>query len=230
MKTIIVRLADRDGRDLRAWAAVCVGLVCALTMSISLAAAGGPGAARDRQILLMHADGTYENGYMFYSPPPDWGSFAEMYEGTVQVRSIVLDLSGYTFDPNWIDAYLWTDGGGRPGLVLAVVTGVHCNNVPDPPDFGRNSIELPEPFGVTGTWWVGFWQGGWVEYWIGADLDGPGGDSPMVKIPTGAGFPTGWQSVDLVWGPTAALGIGAEVDLPTPVESATWGSIKGLYR
>jgi len=52
----------------------------------------------------------------------------------------------------------------------------------------------------------------------------------MMKIPPGAGYPTGWQSVDLVWGPTAALGIGAEVDLPTPAEPTTWGSIKALYR
>ena len=68
-------------------------------------------------------------------------------------------------------------------------------------------------------------------WWVGADLDGPGG-FPYTNIAPGIGFPTGWQDVSVLWGPTQALGIGAEVlpcD-PVPTVGTTWGRIKALLR
>ncbi len=232
MKTTIVRPAGGDSRALRAWAVIFVGLVCALTMSRPLSAGGQPETERDRQILLMHADGTYETGYIHSDmPPPDWGAFAEKYEGSVLVGGVVLDLIRPQggMENTAIDVYIWSDGGGQPSSVMAIVRDVEVTNVPYWPDVGRNVVNLGAPVWVEGAWWVGFWEHD-MAYYIAADLDGPGGGTPMMKIPPGAGYPTGWQSVDLVWGPTAALGIGAEVDLPTPAEPTTWGSIKALYR
>jgi hypothetical protein len=102
------------------------------------------------------------------------------------------------------------------------------------PMIARNVFTLPEPVCVEGTWWIGYWAdySGWIPFFVAADVDGPGGGSPLTKIAPGQGYPTGWQDVAVRWGPTAALGIGAEVDScpPTPVEGATWGSIKVMFR
>lgn len=53
----------------------------------------------------------------------------------------------------------------------------------------------------------------------------------MTKIHSSTGYPEGWQNVSVVWGPTQALGIGAEVIecTNTPVKETTWGAIKALY-
>ena len=122
-----------------------------------------------------------------------------------------------------------------PGEVLWVVEDVYMSGLAYWPQTSHHRIDLPEPLRVEGTWWVGYW-GQWplgdAEFYVGADLNGPGGGSPMTKIAPGQGYPTGWQDVDIAWGPTAALGIGAEVEPcpPTPVESETWGAIKAMFR
>jgi len=189
-------------------------------------------------VLLIHADGTYESVCVWQyggNIPPDFGAFAENYQGAAQVDSVVLDVTRlFGFIGTFADIYVWGDEGGVPGEVLRLVEDVWLLNVPSWPTVGRNCIGLPEPVCVGDTWWVGFW-GRWpnnqADFFIAADLDGPGGGSPMTKIAPGQGFPTGWHGVALVWGPTAALGIGAVVEeCPTPVESETWGSIKALYR
>ena len=53
----------------------------------------------------------------------------------------------------------------------------------------------------------------------------------LTNIAPGIGFPTGWNDVSVVWGPTVALGIGAEVlpCEPTPTKTTSWGAIKALY-
>ena len=84
------------------------------------------------------------------------------------------------------------------------------------------------------TWWVGFWvncPGQLSPYFVGADLNGPGG-CPKNNIAPGIGYPSGWQDVAVAWGPTAAMGIGAEVLPcgPVAIERATWGSVKALYQ
>ena len=66
---------------------------------------------------------------------------------------------------------------------------------------------------------------------LGRDLDGPGGCA-MTNIAPGIGYPTGWQNVSVTWGPTQALGIGAEVTPcdPVPTMESSWGRVKSLYR
>jgi len=206
-------------------------MTCALgsqvVLGTQLRLAGG-------RTLLMHSDGTYEDGYCWWdgSMPPDWGSFGERYDGAARISGVVLDfttVSGTSVEP--IDVYVWENDGGMPGQVLAVVAGANVH-VPTWPEWARNVVVLGSPVCVGEVWWVGYW-GNWpAEYFITADLDGPGGGVPMTKVGPGLGYPTGWQDIAMVWHPTAALGIGAEADScpPTPVEQTTWGALKSLFR
>ena len=195
------------------------------------------GAQGDRE-LLMHSDGTYETGYAWRyggCQAPDYGSFAERYEGCRQVTAIVLDVTdnGYQL-LECLDAYVWADDGGVPGDVLAMEPEVCLDGVPWWPYVGRYTVAMAEPPLVDGVWWVGFW-GRWPlsdpAFWICADQNGPGGGSPKTKIAPGQQWPEGWQDVPAERGPTAALGIGAEVgDCPTPADGPTWGAIKAMFR
>jgi hypothetical protein len=185
----------------------------------------------------MHSDDTYESLYAWEyggCRAPDWGSFAERYEGHQQVAAIVLDLTEIYWDSGRLDACVWDDDDGRPGEVVRLVADLVPSGLPPWPLFSRQVFELEDPPCVQDSWWVGYWgnwPGYYARFYVGADLNGPGGGSPMTKIAPGQGYPTGWQDVDIVWGQTAALGIGAEVeDCPTPVESPTWGAVKALFR
>lgn len=189
--------------------------------------------------LNFNADGTYENGYAWRYHgvvAPYYGAFAECYSAPepVTVCSVVLDLTqigSYAGQPS--DIYVWDDAGGNPGNVLCV----RLNFLPGAPAFwpsiSRHTATL-DGCCATGNFWVGYW-GNWpnagTAYFIGADLDGFGG-CPRTNIAPDIGFPTGWQNVSVAWGPTQALGIGAET-YPcggTATQSSTWGAIKNLYR
>jgi hypothetical protein len=186
----------------------------------------------------IYSDGTYEHAYASQfgeCVPPDYGSFAERYVGQAHVLAVVLDL---TADPYWenpyLDVYVWSDDDGMPGEVLAVVVRYHLLDVAYWPEVTRIVIDMPAPVCLGDSWWVGYW-GHWPNdygsFYIGADLNGPGGGTPMLKIAPGLQWPEGWQDVEVRWGPTAALGIGAEVEeTPSPAVSQTWGCIKGLFR
>ena len=97
----------------------------------------------------------------------------------------------------------------------------------------QHRYALP-PCCVSGRWWVGYWAdwyGGASYFYVGADLDGPSPGCPKTCITPGLGYPSGWQNVAVVCGPTVAIGIGAEVLPcgPVPVERTSWGKIKALY-
>ncbi len=85
---------------------------------------------------------------------------------------------------------------------------------------------------VAGNFFVGYWgewPGAIAGWFIGADLDGFGG-MPRTNIAPGIGYPTGWNDVSIIWGPTQAIGLGAYVLTgPVPVANKTWGQIKNLY-
>jgi hypothetical protein len=186
--------------------------------------------------LNMNADGSYENGYAWrYAgiQPPYYGAFAECYSGDVAVCSAVFDLTQVGSDfGQTMDVYVWNDGGGTPGSVACVRTGYDPSTIAFWPNLSRHVASLDNCC-VTGSWWVGYW-GNWPDqtngWFIGADLDGFGG-CPYTNIAPGIGYPTGWQNVSVVWGPTQAIGAGAETTDcgPSPVESSTWGAIKTLY-
>ena len=218
-------------------------LACALLVCLTAAATCPTGSAEwqhggGTRTVWMHSDGTYEDGYAWFSDgciPPDYGSFAERYETCQQIAAIALDLCGAPWMlPGFLDAYVWADGGGVPGEVLAVEWHVEIDSLTYWPQFSRHLVYFQQPVRTDEVWWVGFWprMPFWEpDFYVGADLDGPGGGSSMTKIAPGQGYPTGWQDVAVRWGPTAALGIGAEVEeCPTPVESPTWGAIKAMFR
>ncbi len=85
---------------------------------------------------------------------------------------------------------------------------------------------------VNGGFFVGYWgewPGAMAGWFIGADLNGFGG-MPRTNIAPGIGYPTGWNNVSVIWGPTAAIGIDAyTLCCPVPVERSTWGRVKSTY-
>lgn len=189
--------------------------------------------------LVFNADGTYENGFCWrYNGvvPPYYGAFAECYSSAeeVSVCSVVLDLTQLgTYAGQTSDIYVWDDAGGVPGNVLCVRLDFDPGTPAFWPSVSRHTAIL-DGCCTSGDFWVGCW-GNWpgegCAYFFAADLDGPGG-CPYTNIAPSSTWPTGWQNVSVVWGPTAAMGIGAEIHPcgATPTHATTWGRIKGLYR
>ncbi len=187
---------------------------------------------------MLNADGTYENGYTWWyagQVAPYYGAFAEGYNATgtyVGQRWDITTVPGI-YRGQRADAYVWNSDGTNPTTVIRVDPGM---SVPTPaawPSFTR-ADECTGNEQVSGDFFVGYW-GEWPNaiagWFIGADLDGFGG-MPRTNITPGIGYPTGWNDVSVVWGPTQALGIGAYVFSAgaVPVSTQTWGRIKNLYR
>lgn len=189
--------------------------------------------------LMFNSDGTYENGYAWQyggCVAPDYGSFAEGYSTpNMQACSVVLDLTQIGNDVGQtLDAYAWADAGGVPGAVLNVSTGANPGPIAFWPSLSRHAFPLNVNGNCADTTWVGYW-GNWPAagsgWFVGADLDGFGG-LPYTNIAPGIGYPTGWNNVSIVWGPTQALGAGGEFVAcePVPTIDGTWGQIKNLYK
>ncbi|MFN8549650.1 MAG: hypothetical protein U0527_17190 [Candidatus Eisenbacteria bacterium] len=186
---------------------------------------------------LLHSDDSYEwaYGWAFGGVvPPDYGAFAECYSGDqLAVCSAFFDFTQVGFGPGQLmDVYVWNDEGGCPGVVLCMVHGVNPGGMAIWPDFSRHVVPLDECC-VSGQFWVGSWgnwPGQYTDWYVGADLNGPGGCS-KTNIAPGIGYPSGWNNVSVVWGPTQALGIGCEVQscAPVAVSKMSWGKVKALY-
>ena len=90
---------------------------------------------------------------------------------------------------------------------------------------------------VDGAFWVGYVLDSGPDapcgYFIAADTNGFG-TCPYTNIAPGIGYPTGWHNVSVVWGPTAAVGIGAWVAAGpcggVPTDEGSWGKLKKLYK
>ncbi|MBK8232606.1 MAG: hypothetical protein IPK72_19005 [Candidatus Eisenbacteria bacterium] len=213
--------------------ALRVGLTFALLCVVWIV----PGASADQ--LLLHADGSWEDGYAwigFQAPEPGFGSFAECYAGEYDVVAVRLSITGDGLqDPPFADVFVWADdGAGRPGQVLRVTPNFYLPPPPYP-DFWNAEVPMGPGCCVSGNWWVGFrglWIAGQLGFYIGADLNGPNQGCPMTNIAPGLGYPEGWQDVAVRWEPTQALGIGAIVGpcAPVAVAGRTWGAVKALYR
>lgn len=224
-------------------AAARVALAGALATSATLALSdaldttgyGDP----DCGTVVMNSDGTYESAYSWaYGGVqlPDYGAFAECYEGPAQVCAIVCDLTGTGYPlGTYVDLYVWDDNQGVPGAVIAQRGHVYVPVYAAWPNTYRITWQFPEPVCATGKYWIGEWPD-WpwqLPIWyVGADLNGPGG-CPMTNIAPGQGYPSGWQDVAVRFGPTAAMGLGAQVldcPPPTPTNETTWGRVKALMR
>ena len=188
--------------------------------------------------LVMNADADYENAYNWQYggvSRPYYGAMAECYDGSVSVCSIILDATGFGIpEDSFVDLYVWRDDNALPGEVVAVVPHVFVGPFPLWPDVARYVFDVPDVECLDRAW-VGYWPapppGGQAYWFIGADLDGPGGCA-MTNIAPGIGYPTGWHNVSVAWGPTQALGVGAEVIPcdPVPTTESSWGRVKSLYR
>lgn len=182
------------------------------------ATASGPGEP------LSGHDGGFEDAYC-WSPegvvPPDYGIFAESFDsgGPTYLlgASFWLTQAGdYGGEP--VDVYIY-DGGvtSEPGAVLDVLPSVVFPFVPEWPEVGHNRLNYFSE--VDGEFTIGLWSGyapDLCPVYVGADRDGlTGGGHPWTKVAPGLGFPEGWQHPEVVFGPTAALGIGAWLEIDT---------------
>lgn len=191
--------------------------------------------------LQMNGNGSYENAYGvrhgFFSTDIG-GTFAECFVGPANVCGMVFDLTTIDdFGPGaTFDATVWDDAGGVPGQVLCLIPEIDPYPVAFWPSISRHTVTFPVECCVSGNFWVGH-RANWGNlptpffWYIGADLDGFGG-CPKINCSPESGYPSGWQDVSIVWGPTAALGIGCETTVcsATPIEPSSWGRVKGLYR
>jgi len=188
--------------------------------------------------LCINFDGSAENGFCWQyggCVPPYYGAFAECCDSgsgyAVCGIEIIITSIGNPSAP--CDLYVWNDGGGMPGGVNTVTTGVNVGSVPIYPNFLTfdSAINVAN---VTGVYWFGYWanfanQG--CGYFIAMDSNGFGG-CPMTNVAPGIGYPTGWQNPGPIYGyNTQSLGIGAWYGgtPPNPVQESTWGQIKNLY-
>ncbi|MBK8233608.1 MAG: fibronectin type III domain-containing protein [Candidatus Eisenbacteria bacterium] len=163
-------------------------------------------------------DGTYESGYAWQGSgvvSPEFGAFAQWIpEARGWICAVTVDLTAAAEGPvaEAIDLFVWADAGGVPGQVLGVTTIWPQGEIPRWPAVRRHRGEfglLADDRGV----WVGvrsFTPGSPAEFFVAADLDGISGSGPgpMTNVAPGLGYPSGWQSVSSVFGPTVALGIG----------------------
>jgi hypothetical protein len=170
---------------------------------------------------LLNYDGSAENGYCWQYGglvSPDYGAFAECFSAFGWPCEIDLFLTGQgNACEDQIDLYLWDDAGGTPGNVLSVFRGEAPCPVAVWPNV--NCLYAPlYPVRVDGAFWAGFAARPSDQasgFFIAADTDGPGG-CPFTRIAPGVGYPTGWQDVSVVWGPTRSLGIAVRVEGDPP--------------
>jgi hypothetical protein len=192
-----------------------------------------------RDSLLTYGDGHYENAMTWQYGGvqlPYYGAFAECFSGDWLLDAVVLDLTQLGGQEDQVlDAYVWNDGGGIPGGILAMEVGIAPGPVAYWPNLSRHYAFLHAPYPVHGPWWVGYWPNwpGEVAGWyVGCDHDSPLQGCVMTNIAPGIELPTGWHSVDVVWGGLhSAIGVSALVqEQPTSAQSDTWGSMKALFR
>lgn len=191
--------------------------------------------------LLMNSDGIYENGYAWRyggSAPPDYGAFAEFYYTGDRICSAVYDLTTTgTQAGQDMDILVYADDGcGAPGAVLCGPIRVTPGPVAVWPSISRHTFAISGcPF-LSDQYWVaglGHWPGEVQGWFIAADVEGQidqSGGGALTKIPVGTDFPSGWNNVSVIWGPTDGLGIGCEVNSLNPVVEASWGRIKTLFQ
>lgn len=196
----------------------------------------------------IHGDGAYDDGYAWRSGgqvAPYYGAFAESFQGSQMVCSVVLDLTQLgAYDNQPADIYLWNNvnegGTDKPSEVVALFPNQQLGPISTYPDFSRHVVVLGSEQAMDGRWWVGYW-GHWpgtVNSWfIAADRDlGFSHGYPMTNIVPGIGWPGGWQSVEIVWGETNALGIGVlsqAITSSVPVDGVqitTFGRVKSLFQ
>jgi hypothetical protein len=165
--------------------------------------------------LVLNFDGSAENGYCWQYGgilPPFYGAFAECgdFGAGKTICGIELLLTGLGHPRIPCDLYVWADGGGLPGNVLSMTPAVDPGEVPLWPSVRAHNLPIAETR-VEGVAWFGYWANynhRPCGYFIAADTNGIGG-CPYTNVAPGIGYPTGWNAVGVVWGPTQSIAIGA---------------------
>jgi len=190
--------------------------------------------------LCLNFDGSAENGFCWQYGgivPPYYGAFAECcdFGEGFAICGIELLLAGLGYPCGPLDAYVWADAGGVPGTVLGMNPGLNPCPVATWPSVSTHDLSIPDT-SISGVAWFGYWANFSAQpcgYFIVADTNGFGG-CPYTNIAPGIGYPTGWNNVSAVWGPTQSIGIGAwyyqgghiPIDPPVPTEETSWGRVK----
>jgi hypothetical protein len=189
--------------------------------------------------ILTWGDGEFESGLSWGwegVQVPYYGAFAECFSGDWLVVGAVLDFTtnGPQGDQTY-DIYIWDHDGGIPGSVLNYASGFEPGPIAAWPEYTRCFADFPEPFPVEGDWFIGWWPdwpGEMPGWYLACDHNGPIQGCLMTNIAPGIGYPSGWQDMQIVWGPHTSVGVSALVRPPdpVPVERTGWGSIKALFR
>ncbi len=166
--------------------------------------------------------------------PPYYGAFGEAFDlgaVTIECLSLWLTQIGDYLPGTLLDAYIWEGGvTSEPGGVLMVETGVDPGGPAFWPEISEHDVIMGSP--VVGEFTVGYWadfSGISCKWFVASDLDGPLGH-PWTNIAPGGSHPEGWQNPGIVWGDMSSIGLGGYyTEGGTPVESTTWGALKGLF-
>lgn len=172
---------------------------------------------------LKNHDDTFEGAYAWVFDSvvaPDYGAFAERFEGDVQLVEAQFFLTQIgNQDDGTLDVFVWEDNGvGRPGQVIAAFPCQISGQIATWPEVSLH--RFPIQLDLSGKWWVGHW-GSWpgenAEWFLAADENGPGGH-PLTNIAPGIDYPSGWYHPDVVfgWQDCKSLGIQVTVDQVTP--------------
>ena len=187
--------------------------------------------------LVYNHDFTFENGYAWQYggvEAPYYGAFGEGFStgGGVTVECVAIFISHLgQYAGHTCDVYVWEGGvSGLPGAVLTVMAGFDPGAPAMWPAVSQHDADIPDTAAgdeLTVGYW-GTWIGAALGWYIGADLDGFGGN-PWTNLAPGSGYGTGWTDPSVVWGTTMSMGLGFYEGGVVPTESATWGSIKALF-
>ena len=187
--------------------------------------------------LFVHHNDTFENGSCWaFSAcwPPYYGAWGEAFDlgpGVVDCGAYYFTRTGLLVDYR-MDVYIWEGGvATSPGDVLCLVPSVPVDDVSQWPEWSQHDVEIGCELG--GEFTIGYW----VDFscqscqWLTLfDGDGSSGH-PWTNIAPGVGYPTGWQSVTVLWPDCRSLGIGAYFsEHCSPIEAPTWGQVKMLFR
>jgi len=177
-------------------------------------------------LFLKNADNSYEAALSWTGSGTagHYGTFAEPFElPTDRDGSPCLAILQFSDNGNHveteIDLIFWADDDGQPGEVLGMLEGLPLGYIAEWPSLAQRTQEVYElqPIGIRGKFWAGLRavvDPDKCSLMMLADVSGDpnqGQRRAMTRIAPGLGYPEGWQSLEVLLGQPAALGIGVVV-------------------
>jgi len=178
----------------------------------------------------------FENGYAWSGSgvqAPYFGAFAESYDlGQVNVECGAFWLTQIgSFLDETADLYIWSGGiTAEPGEVLWMLPE-HLFEPPAVwPNLSQHNVEVG--YWIDGEFTIGLRPNHSTTAVIFVAVDLDTNSHPWTCVAPGIGYPEGWQHPGIVWlEPQVSMGIGVGVYVTcwSPVQSSTWGAVKGLF-